>query len=35
VLKKAQRPGEAAQALQFYLLADPHAQNAEDVKMEI
>jgi TPR repeat protein len=35
VLKRAQRPGEAAQALELYLLADPHAQNAQDVRMEI
>ena len=35
VLQKANRPGEAAQALQLYLLADPHATNAQDVQMEI
>jgi hypothetical protein len=35
VLKKADRPGEAAQAFQLYLLANPNAQNAQDVKMEI
>lgn len=35
VLQKANRPGEAAQALQLYLLADPHASNAQDVQMEI
>jgi TPR repeat protein len=34
-LKKAQRPGEAAQALELYLLADPNAQNAQDIQMEI
>jgi hypothetical protein len=35
VLREAQRPGEAAQALRLYLLANPNAQNAQDVKMEI
>jgi ankyrin repeat protein len=35
VLKKADRPSEAAQALQLYLLASPNAQNAQDVKIEI
>jgi len=34
-LKTAHRPGEAAQALNLYLLANPNAQNAQDVKMEI
>lgn len=42
VLQKANRPGEAAEALQLYLLADPqdllarkNGTNAEDVQMEI
>lgn len=35
VLQRANRPAEAVQALQFYLLADPHATNAQDVQMEI
>jgi tetratricopeptide (TPR) repeat protein len=35
VLQKTNRPGEAAHALQLYLLADPHAANAQDVQMEI
>jgi len=34
VLKKAQRPGEAAQALQLYVLAKPQAENAQNVQME-
>jgi predicted TPR repeat methyltransferase len=35
VLKAAHRPGQAAEALQLYLLVDPGAKNAQDVKMEI
>lgn len=35
VLEKANRPGEAQQALQLYLLADPNTANAQDVQMEI
>jgi len=34
-LQKANRPGEAASALQLYLLADPNAAKAQDVQMEI
>jgi len=34
-LQKADRPVEAAQALRLYLVANPHASNDQDVRMEI
>ena len=35
VLERTDHPGEAARALQLYLLAEPHAANAQEVQMEI
>ena len=35
VLQKAHRPAEAAQSLALYLVANPHASNAQNVQMEI